>query len=78
VSDTSKPPNFAFQAQIVADDILCFRLRSATAVPTLCSFSTSPICTLLHLPRRISARGKRAGGSRQVEEIAGGRITRYR
>ena len=44
-SDTSMPPNLAFQFYSVASEMPCLRARSAVFIPASCSFRTAMICS---------------------------------
>lgn len=52
-SETSMPPNSAFQLSIVASEIPCLQARSARPRAGSCSFKTATICSFLNLARFI-------------------------
>jgi hypothetical protein len=50
-SETSMPPNLAFQLWIVASETPCLRARSAVLAPASCSRKTPIICSSVNLAR---------------------------
>src|SRR6478735_1704885 len=62
-SETSMPPNLAFQLYSVASEIPCLRARSAAFAPASCSRRTAMICSSVNLLLFISPSFKRGPDS---------------
>src|ERR1700688_4097329 len=70
-SETSMPPNFAFQLYSVASETPCFRARSAVFAPASCSRSTPIICSSVNLARFICPSFTRPDSNSTWRKLAG-------
>src|ERR1700761_6067225 len=70
-SETSIPPNLAFQLHSVASETPCLRAKSAAFAPASCSRSTPIICSSVNLARFICPSFRRPDSNATWRKSAG-------